>query len=138
MNQQRVLVTGGAGYIGSHVCKALAGAGFTPVTYDNLCRGHEGAVRWGPEISRFRLRWGIASPPLDRRVGLRRTQALAVVREGGALRMTGRLTLDHAVEPHPPSILLRRTGDARAFSGHIDPFDRDDFASWLGALRMAM
>ncbi|MFQ5764536.1 MAG: NAD-dependent epimerase/dehydratase family protein, partial [Rhodospirillales bacterium] len=48
MNRERVLVTGGAGYVGSHVCKALAGAGFTPVTYDNLRRGHEWAVRWGP------------------------------------------------------------------------------------------
>ena len=43
-----VLVTGGAGYVGSHVCKALASAGFSPVTYDNLARGHEWAVRWGP------------------------------------------------------------------------------------------
>lgn len=43
-----VLVTGGAGYIGSHTCKALSGAGFTPVTYDNLSRGNPEAVRWGP------------------------------------------------------------------------------------------
>lgn len=43
-----VLVTGGAGYIGSHVCKALASAGYLPVTYDNLCAGHAWAVRWGP------------------------------------------------------------------------------------------
>jgi UDP-arabinose 4-epimerase len=43
-----VLVTGGAGYIGSHTCKALHRAGYTPVTYDDLCRGHAGAVRWGP------------------------------------------------------------------------------------------
>lgn len=43
-----VLVTGGAGYIGSHVCKALANAGFVPVTYDNLSQGHDWAVRWGP------------------------------------------------------------------------------------------
>lgn len=43
-----VLVTGGAGYIGSHACKALARAGFSPVTYDNLERGHRWAVRWGP------------------------------------------------------------------------------------------
>ena len=47
---QAVLVTGGAGYIGSHACKALAGAGYTPVTYDNLSRGHRHAVRWGPLI----------------------------------------------------------------------------------------
>ena len=43
-----VLVTGGAGYIGAHACKALAKAGYTPVTYDNLVYGHSKAVRWGP------------------------------------------------------------------------------------------
>jgi UDP-arabinose 4-epimerase len=43
-----ILVTGGAGYIGSHTCKALAKAGFAPVVYDSLVRGHEWAVRWGP------------------------------------------------------------------------------------------
>jgi UDP-arabinose 4-epimerase len=42
------LVTGGAGYIGSHICKALSRAGYLPVVYDNLLRGHEWAVRWGP------------------------------------------------------------------------------------------
>ena len=43
-----VLVTGGAGYIGSHACKALKVAGFTPVTFDNLCTGWEDAVKFGP------------------------------------------------------------------------------------------
>lgn len=43
-----VLVTGGAGYIGSHACKALAAAGMQPVVYDNLVYGHEWAVKWGP------------------------------------------------------------------------------------------
>lgn len=43
-----VLVTGGAGFIGSHACKALARAGFLPVTYDSMVRGHQHAVRWGP------------------------------------------------------------------------------------------
>ena len=43
-----ILVTGGAGYIGSHVCMALAEAGYQPVTYDSLADGHEWAVRWGP------------------------------------------------------------------------------------------
>jgi len=42
------LVTGGAGYIGAHACKALDEAGYTPVTYDNLVYGHPEAVRWGP------------------------------------------------------------------------------------------
>ena len=47
---QSVLVTGGAGYIGSHACKALARAGYQPVVFDNLSRGHREAVRWGPLI----------------------------------------------------------------------------------------
>ncbi|MEA3291978.1 MAG: UDP-glucose 4-epimerase GalE [Pseudomonadota bacterium] len=45
-----VLVTGGAGYVGSHACKALAENGFFPVTVDNLAYGHEWAVKWGPLI----------------------------------------------------------------------------------------
>ena len=44
----RVLVTGGAGFIGSHACKALAAAGHEVVVYDNLSTGHASAVRWGP------------------------------------------------------------------------------------------
>ncbi len=45
-----ILVTGGAGYIGSHVCKALWESGHTPITLDNLERGHCEAVKWGPFI----------------------------------------------------------------------------------------
>lgn len=45
-----VLVTGGAGYIGSHTCKALAAAGYQPVCLDNLTLGHRWAVQWGPLI----------------------------------------------------------------------------------------
>jgi UDP-arabinose 4-epimerase len=47
---ERVLVTGGAGYIGSHVCKHLAEEGVEPVVFDNLSRGHRDAVRWGPLV----------------------------------------------------------------------------------------
>ena len=43
-----VLVTGGAGYIGSHACKALKAAGYTPVTFDNLITGWRDAVKFGP------------------------------------------------------------------------------------------
>ena len=43
-----ILVTGGAGYVGSHACKALAREGFQPIVLDNLVYGHEPAVRWGP------------------------------------------------------------------------------------------
>ncbi|WVH09082.1 MAG: UDP-glucose 4-epimerase [Fluviibacter phosphoraccumulans EoVTN8] len=43
-----VLVTGGAGYIGSHVCKSLKSSGWLPVSYDNLTTGHSDFVKWGP------------------------------------------------------------------------------------------
>ena len=46
----RVLVTGGAGYVGSHACKALKAAGYEPVVFDNLRTGHRWAVRWGPFV----------------------------------------------------------------------------------------
>jgi UDP-arabinose 4-epimerase len=45
-----ILVTGGAGYIGSHACRALARDGYTPVAYDNLIYGHPWAVKWGPLV----------------------------------------------------------------------------------------
>ena len=48
MDEQKVLVTGGAGYIGSHACKALQQSGFTPVTFDNLVTGWRDAVQFGP------------------------------------------------------------------------------------------
>ena len=50
MSRGRVLVTGGAGYIGSHTCKLLAAAGIEPVVYDSLVTGHRDAVRWGPFV----------------------------------------------------------------------------------------
>jgi len=43
-----ILITGGAGYIGSHACKSLALAGYEPIAYDNLSLGHRWAVKWGP------------------------------------------------------------------------------------------
>lgn len=46
-----ILVTGGAGYIGSHCCKALSEAGYTPVCYDNLSTGHRNFVKWGPFVA---------------------------------------------------------------------------------------
>jgi UDP-arabinose 4-epimerase len=47
---RNVLVAGGAGFVGSHACKALAKAGYQPVAFDNLSRGSADAVRWGPLI----------------------------------------------------------------------------------------
>jgi len=48
--KKHILVTGGAGYIGSHTCKHLAQKGFTPVTLDNLSTGYEHFVKWGPLV----------------------------------------------------------------------------------------
>lgn len=52
MNTKRgvVLVAGGAGYVGSHVCKTLAESGYLPVTLDDLSTGHRAAVRYGPFV----------------------------------------------------------------------------------------
>jgi len=72
-----VLVTGGAGYIGSHACKALAQAGYVPVTLDNLVCGHREAVRWGPFV-----RGDIADRTLVRRV-LREHSVAAVMHFAG-------------------------------------------------------
>src|SRR5262245_61197817 len=45
-----ILVTGGAGFIGSHTCKELAARGLAPVVFDDLSRGHADFVRWGPLV----------------------------------------------------------------------------------------
>lgn len=50
MTRETVVVTGGAGYIGSHACKVLSEAGYQPVVIDNLAEGHRWAVKWGPLI----------------------------------------------------------------------------------------
>ena len=47
---QPILVTGGAGFIGSHTSKALATHGFHPIAFDNLSRGHRETVQWGPFV----------------------------------------------------------------------------------------
>ncbi|MBZ9679956.1 MULTISPECIES: UDP-glucose 4-epimerase GalE [unclassified Mesorhizobium] len=50
MSQPAVLVTGGAGFIGSHTCKLLAAAGYLPVAFDNMSRGNRKSVAWGPLV----------------------------------------------------------------------------------------
>ena len=47
---KNILVTGGAGYVGSQTCKLLAHAGYEPISYDNLSKGHVESVKWGPLI----------------------------------------------------------------------------------------
>jgi len=83
MGAKDVIVTGGAGYIGSHTCKALAAAGYNPVTYDNLSLGNRWAVRWGPlEIGDIRDRARLAEVFRHYRpVGVLHFAALALVGE---------------------------------------------------------
>lgn len=50
MTNGTILVTGGAGFIGSHTCKTLAARGLRPIAFDNLSRGHADLVRWGPLV----------------------------------------------------------------------------------------
>jgi UDP-arabinose 4-epimerase len=50
MKNKNILVTGGAGYIGSHTCKLLHENGYNPIVFDNLSRGNKWSVKWGPFI----------------------------------------------------------------------------------------
>jgi len=82
-----ILVTGGAGYIGAHCCKALASAGYLPVCFDNLSTGHERFVRWGPLI-----RGDVRDTPAVL-AALRRHQAIAVM-HFAALSVVGQSVID--------------------------------------------
>ncbi len=75
----RILVTGGAGYIGSHTCKALARAGFEPVTFDNLSTGFERLVKWGSLVK------GDVCNEADIRVALREFRPVAVIHFAGRI-----------------------------------------------------
>jgi UDP-glucose 4-epimerase len=83
---EKVLVTGGAGYIGSHACKALARAGFTPVVFDNLTTGWSEAVKWGPLVRGDLMdRAGIAAAVAEHQpVAVMHFAALSLVAESAA------------------------------------------------------
>lgn len=76
-----VLVCGGAGYVGSHTCKALAKAGFVPVTYDDLSAGHRELVKWGPLVE------GALADGAKVRAVLRTHGCTAVVHFAGAVNV---------------------------------------------------
>ncbi len=63
-----VFVTGGAGYVGAHCCKAFAEAGWNVVTYDNLSRGWRDFVKWGPLIEWYAHRDAHYTAPMPRDV----------------------------------------------------------------------
>ena len=85
----RVLVTGGAGYIGSHCCQALARAGFQPLVFDNLNTGHESFVRWGPFIH------GDMRDPAALQAAMRQADPVAVI-HFAALSLVGESTAQPA------------------------------------------
>jgi UDP-arabinose 4-epimerase len=84
--QPTVLITGGAGYVGSHACKALHRAGLTPVTLDNLVTGHRWAVKWGPlEVGDVRDESVVADVMLRHKVtAVLHFAALSLVGESGS------------------------------------------------------
>jgi UDP-arabinose 4-epimerase len=79
---QSILVTGGAGYVGSHACKALAASGYRPIVYDSLSRGRRGAVKWGPLIEGD-------LHDRDRLVGVMRSHQVAAVMHFAAFAYVG-------------------------------------------------
>lgn len=83
-----ILVTGGAGYIGSHVCKALKEEGFLPVVIDNLSHGHHAAIQWGPFLSGNIL----VSKDLD--------EAIETYRPSGIIHLAGSIHLRESFD-HP-------------------------------------
>jgi UDP-arabinose 4-epimerase len=70
MNEKRVLVVGGAGYIGSHTCKELKLQGFEPVVLDNLSEGHDWAVKYGDFVHADMGNYGaVARAIIDHEIG---------------------------------------------------------------------
>ena len=92
-----ILVTGGAGYIGSHTAKAVGAAGFTPVVFDDLSHGHEWAVRWGPLIK------GDVGDGAAVRAALRAHKPAAVIHFAGEISVGESMT--------DPGKYYRSTGD---------------------------
>lgn len=87
--KKSVLVTGGAGYVGSHTCLALAEAGFLPVVYDDLSNGHRDFVQWGP----FELG--------DIRDGARLDEVFARHRPSAVLHFAAQIEVGESLkEPH--------------------------------------
>ena len=90
---ERVLVTGGAGYVGSQAAKALAAAGYVPVVYDDLRRGNRWAVRYGP----------LVEAPLEDRAALE--QAMREHRVTGVMHFAAYAYIGESLAD--PSLYLR-------------------------------
>jgi UDP-arabinose 4-epimerase len=104
-----VLVTGGAGYVGSHACKLLASKGVEPVIFDSLKNGHKEAVRWGPLV-------------------------IGDIRDRAALRAT---LLQHRIEAVFHFAALAYVGDSVAEPDSYYDVNVTGTASLLGAMQDA-
>lgn len=111
----KIIVTGGAGYIGSHACKYLASSGYVPVTYDNLATGNRWAVRWGPFeegdiLDRDRLAAVFAA---HRPIGVMHFAAASLVAESVArpelyyrINVAGGLNVVEMCARNPPAVFI--------------------------------
>jgi UDP-glucose 4-epimerase len=99
----RILVVGGAGYIGAHMSKLLAESGHEVVVLDDLSTGHRAAVRWG----RLELASMAESALLDRLFGAQRFDAVmhfaALSLVGESMRSTSDTRCSRSTPTAPPS-----------------------------------
>ncbi len=106
----KILVAGGAGYIGAHACKALAEAGFEPVTVDNLSAGHAEAVRWG-KLVEFDLSDHAALPELIRAEGVGAVMHFAAsLNVGESVEMPAKYYANNVVNTLALLNAIRETG----------------------------
>ncbi|MFG6589164.1 UDP-glucose 4-epimerase GalE [Sulfitobacter sp. MOLA879] len=93
----KVLVTGGAGYIGAHACKALAQAGYTPVAFDNLSTGHRAAVKFGPLVEGDLLNRAAIDAALAEHVPIAVMHFAALSQVGESMQEPGRYWRENVV-----------------------------------------
>ena len=125
---QKVLVAGGAGYVGSHCCLALSEAGFSPVVYDNLSNGHEAFVQWGP-LERGDIR---DAARLDEVVAKHRPVAVlhfaALIEVGESVREPGRFYENNVAGAITLIEAARRAGiEALVFSSTCATYGNPQF-----------
>jgi UDP-glucose 4-epimerase len=150
-----ILVTGGAGYVGAHACKALRAAGYHPVVHDNLVYGHEQAVQWGAlergyAADQDRLNEVFASRGWRRRLEATRVFNLGVgpgVSVRGILdaieRVTGK-AVPHQIAKWPagdPPVLVAEPTRARGELGGVcrqSNIDAIIATAWAGHQRRAL